>query len=254
MEDRKRTVIAVVIVCVVVLAVAYSFCLSLFTPTAEIILADPDATDSQGTGGNETGAQSGILVEVTPQTVQSVVAYMERYESYSRTVTVEYREGGTSLGTVTAQVWADDGWVRADTTLASGMVEHSIVGDGQLWLWYDEGEAVYTGPAADMTADLMQRLPTYEDVLLLSQDEITDAGYVERDGQLCIYVEAKFSALGYLERYWISETSGLLMAAETEKDGSVVYAMSSYEVVSPAEEEYRTFQLPDGTVLHSHGD
>lgn len=250
MEDRKRTIIAAVIVCVVLLAVVYSFCLNLFTPTPEIILADPNMTASQDIGGN-MGDVGGIVVEVTPQTVQSAVASMERYESYSRTVTVEYREGEASLGTVTSQVWADSGWVKVDTVLASGMTEHSIVGDGQLWLWYDEGGQVYTGPAADMTADLMQRLPTYEDVLLLDGDSITGAGYEERSGQPCIYVEAEFSGLGYRERYWISVVSGLLVAAETEKEGVLVYATSSYEVVSPVAEEYRVFQLPDGTVLHS---
>ena len=57
--------------------------------------------------------------------------------------------------------------------------------------------------------------------------------------------------LGYRERYWISVDSGLLAAAETEKDGQVVYAMPSRDVVSPLDELQGIFTLPDGTVLHA---
>ena len=62
-------------------------------------------------------------------------------------------------------------------------MENSIVGEGQLWLWYDQDNRVYAGPAEGMSADLIQRLPTYEDVLALDRDSIMDAGYVERDVQ-----------------------------------------------------------------------
>ena len=64
------------------------------------------------------------------------------------------------MGTVSAQVWAEVGWTRCDLTLSSGRVEHTIVGDGQLWLWYDRETAVYSGPAEGLSADLLQRLPT----------------------------------------------------------------------------------------------
>ena len=57
--------------------------------------------------------------------------------------------------------------------------------------------------------------------------------------------------LNYVERYWISETSGLLMAAETEKDGMLIYVLSFREVVSPMEQTAGVFALPDGTQLYS---
>ncbi len=249
MEDRKRTIFAVVIACVVLVAVLYSFGLSLFVKYPDLVLANPDATSSQGTSGESPGDLGGIPVEVTPKTVQRVIADLSRYESYSRTVEITYRWGEGESGTISAQVWVDGSWTRTDTTLPSGMMEHSIVGDETLWLWSDEGEAVYTGPAKTMTADLMQRLPTYEDVLALDTAGITDAGYEEHAGQDCIFVEFHQPELNYLYRYWVSLTSGLLMAAETEKDGQTVYVMSSHEVVSPLEESSQAFILPDGTAL-----
>ena len=161
MEEKKRTVMAVVIIVVVLAAVLYSFFLNLFAPTPRLVIADPNAGQSADPVAQESGQPGGVAVEVTPQTVQSLIASLERYESYRRTVSVEYFDAGQSLGAVTAQVWADGGWVRTSASLSSGVVEHTVVGDGALWLWYDGGEQVYSGPAADRAADLSQRLPTY---------------------------------------------------------------------------------------------
>lgn len=253
MEERKRTLLAAVIIAVVLIAVLYSFSMNLFAPTPELVLADPDATASAEPSGEPSGGQGGVRVEVSTRTVQSLIASLTRYESYSRTVTVEYSSRGQPAGTASAQVWADGGWLRTDLTLASGRVEHAILGDGRLWLWYDGETTVYEGPGSGLSADLIQRLPTYEDVLALDKEQITAAGYVERDGLPCVYVEAESPTMGYVERYWVSETSGLLMAAETEKDGSVVYAMSSNEVVSPLDQAAGIFTLPDGTQLYTPG-
>ena len=251
MEDRKRTALAAVIITVVLAAVLYSFSLNLFAQTPELVLADPDVSGSVEPGGEPSGGQGGLMVEVSTRTVQSLIASLTRYESYSRSITVEYYGGEKTFGIVSAQVWSDGGWTRTDLALSSGRVEHTIVGDGQLWLWYDGETAVWSGPAENLSADLVQRLPTYEAVLALDRDCITDAGYVERDGLPCVFVEAVTPELNYVERYWISETSGLLMAAETEKDGALIYALSSREVVSPMEQTAGIFALPDGTQLYT---
>ncbi len=250
MEDRKRTVIAVIIACVVLVAVLYSFGQNLFIQTPELVLPDPYASDHMGqvSANPEAG---GIPVEVTPQTVQLVVASLTRFESYSRNVTAAYLQNGETVGTISAQVWVDDGWVRTDTMLPSGVMESSVVGDGKIWLWYDGSDEVYQTVADEHSADLTQRLPTYEDVLTLDASGITQADYVERDGQDCIYLEFEQPELGYLYRYWISVSSGLLIAAETEKAGELVYTMSSYGISSPLSEELEMFVLPDGTTLRS---
>lgn len=248
MEDRKRTLLAVIIACVVVLAVLYSFGLNLFSPRPQLILADPEASASQNVGGEDPGNQGGIPVELTVDTVQRVVADLSRYSSYSRTVIVNYYWEEDGSGSVTADVWVHNGWVRTSAVLASGMVEHSVVGDGQFWLWYDQGELIHQGPAGELSADLMQRLPTYEDVLALDPEKITAAGYVDLDGEPCVYVETGDGA-GSCSRYWISSSSGLLMAAETLENGKLVYSMTSREVVSPLTEVGSQFILPDGTDL-----
>lgn len=258
MEDRKRTIFVILIALVVVVALLYSFGLTLFSRTSQVELADPDAVESQEPDPVVSGDAAGIRVEVSPATVQSVVEALSRYESYSRTLSVTYTWGDDENGTVTAQVWVDSGWTRTETALSSGLVEHSVAGDGCLWLWYDDGieeteDFVFESSAEKLDADLMQRLPTYEDILLLDPANITNADYVDYQGHPCIYVEAEQQVLGYLYRYWISETNGLLMATETEKSGVVVYRMESNEVISPLTGTTQLFTLPDGTVLHQVG-
>lgn len=255
MEERKRTIFAVIIALVIVIALLYSFGMNLFSDSPQLTLPDPDVIESQEPNTGVPGEAAGVPVEVAPNTVQSVIAQLSRYESYSRTVIVTYFWGGGESETLSSQVWEDGGWTRVDTTLSSGVRECVILGDGTQWLWYDDGtedasRQIFTGAVKEGASDLTQRLPTYEDVLELDAAHITGAAYVEYEGQPCIYVEAEQQVLGYLYRYWISVSNGLLMAAETEKSGMIVYRMNSNEVISPMAADGQVFVLPDGTSVH----
>jgi hypothetical protein len=254
MEERKRTIFAVVIALVLVAALLYSFGLNLFSKTPQLELADPSKTDGQPTASSDLGAAAGITVDVNTETVQSVIASLSRYESYYRSLTVTYAWGDSENAQLDIQIWEDGGWTRTQTAMNSGIIEHAITSDGQMWLWYDNGSeeemAVLEGPAGGTLSDRMQYIPSYEDVLQLEAAFITQADYLNYEGQPCIYVEAEHRTLGYLYRYWISVTSGLLIASETEKGGVVVYRMDSGEVMSPITAQSDTFALPDGTVLY----
>lgn len=256
MDDKKRTIYAVLVAVVVILGLLYSFGMNFFSQPPQIVLPDPEQSDVQETEPGSIGDAAGTTVRVEPGTVQSVIARMSRYESYSRTVSVTYSWSNGETETVTSQVWEDGGWVRTDTQFPSGMVESSITDGAGIWVWYpDEGrdETPFYSACHGANADLLQHLPTYEDVLELHPENITDAGYVEHEGHSCIYVEAEQKELGYLYRYWISINSGLLMTAETEKAGRIVYRMTSNEVISPLGSVNNLFTLPDGTVLYGMG-
>lgn len=250
MEDKSRTKFVIIIALILVAAVFYSFAINLFGETPSVELADPNQK-SENTA-SMPGEQEGVIrVEVTPETVQSVIAKLDRYGSYQRSVVVEYLDGTEILGSLIALVAVDNGWTRADVTGQNGLVEHTIVGEGTRWLWYDDSADYIAAPAVESAADLAQRLPTYEDVLALNQEQIIAAGYESRGELPCVYVEVEQEALDYLERYWISVESGLLVSAETVKNGQVVYRMSSYQVTSPLVDSEGSFTLPDGTVLYS---
>lgn len=255
MGQKNKVIFSLLIALVIVAAVFASFGLNLFNGgTPEIVM--PVLTPTGGgddVGGNVGGSGAFLQVEVTPETVQNIIEKtLERWPSYSRTITLEVAAGEGEMRTFTAQVWVDGGWTRVDMTqpVQPMGTQHTIVGDGRLYRWYGVGASVSSWPADDARApDLAQRIPTYQDILDLEPERIVDAGYVERDGMPCVYVETEVDELGYLERYWVSVNSGLLVAAETDKDGQVVLRMGSSSVNALALAEM-DFSLPDGTVLH----
>ncbi len=248
MERRNRNILVILIAVVITVAVFASFGLPLFAgPTPTITLPTPAPTGEEGPGGSSQGA--GVRVEVTADTVQSVIAAMDRLESYSRTVTTTLE--GVSA---TAQVWVDGDWTRADMTLASGLVVHTIVGDGRVWRWYGNERNALSWPATGSSVDVEgQRIPTYEEVLALPTGSITAAGYGEKNGVACVYVEVWVEELDQVERYWVSEANGLLTAAETEAGGEIVWSMTAGAAETPGGEA-ASFTLPDGTVLHTVGE
>lgn len=247
MERRNRNILVILIAVVIVIAVFSSFGLPLFAgDTAKIVLPTP--APSGQAAPDSSGQKGGVRVEVTPQTVQSVIAALSRLDSYSRTVTTTLEEVSS-----TARVWADGGWTRTDLTLPSGTVAHTIVGDGTVWRWYDSERTVLSWPADSASADVEgQRIPSYEDVLALDPENITAAGYEEKNGSACVYVEVEVPELDQRERYWVSADNGLLAAAETETEGEVVWSMTASAPESPAART-ASFALPDGTVLHTVG-
>lgn len=251
MERRNRNILVVLIGIVIVVAMLSSFGLGLFAPdTAKIQLPTPGASQSP----EPVGEEDYVRVAITPQTVQHVIENtLTRPDSYGRAVTIEDFWGEGQSGVTHATVWVDGGWTHTTATLPGGTVRHSIVGDGRFWLWYEGSSRVLTGTAEDDSADLEgQRIPTYEDVLKLRESDIAAAGYEDKEGVACIYVETVPDSQGVVERYWISVDSGLLAGAETQQDGQLVYRMSAYTVERPVPEE-ASFTLPDGTVLHTVG-
>ena len=252
MEQKNRLMIVAAIVALMVVAIVASFGRVLFTAkTPEVILPSSSAGtgDLSGTGSQEQDYQR---VEVTTQTVTGVVATLSRPASYYRELTVEtVWTGGSSAAQV--QVWADNGWSHSIQTLPSGVVRHDLTGEDTVYYWYDGAQQYETAPADRKSSDLAQHIPTYETVLELEPDEITDAGYELRGDLPCILIEVQRSGSGLLQRFWVSVNNGLLVSAESEQDGQLVYRMTAYSPVQSPCPPDASFTLPDGEVLHSAG-
>lgn len=255
MEWRKRTLFAVLIATIIVVAVFSSFAMNLLNQDDyHVRLPDlSEETDPDQAGDKEEYGGQFIRVEVTPETVQSVIATLSRPQSYCREINIELWAGEEEPALTTAQVWVDGGWTRSDVTAPGGLVQHNLVGEGTRWLWYDNDDAVISVPADQAVADLVQRVPTYEDVLALPQEEITDAGYEKYAKTDCIFVEVEQEELGSCERYWIAVSDGLLVAAERVKGDQTLYRMTVLSTESPAPLN-SSFALPDGTVYHTVGE
>jgi len=189
-------------------------------------------------------------VTVRPDTVQSAVATLARPARYTRAITIErYYALGSGVDSITVSV--DGAWTRADIETAGGELSHTVTNGEKTWLWYGSGKE-YFESAASFSADEEQGIPTYEDILRLDEKRIASADYRLLDTVDCIYVETAADALGYVERYWVSVSDGLLCAAEKLNGGEVVYRMAGM-TVDTAAPGTDAFTLPDGTKLHTAG-
>ena len=255
MEQKNRTLVAILVTILIVAAMFFSFGRSLFTgDLPQIVL--PDNTPGVGTSDLGTSTEENenqfLRVEVNPGTVQSVIASLSRNPSYYRTLIVENHWSEELSTTTNVQVWVDNDWSHIIQTLPSGLIRHDVVGNGQIYFWYDGEKNWMSAPADERSADLAQHIPTYETVLDLETESITATGYELQGDIPCIYVQAQLDVDGYESRYWISVDSGLLVRAETLENGVVIYSMSALTPIqSPGSVTTATFTLPDGTVLHT---
>ena len=111
MDQKNRTILVIAIAVTVVAAVFVSIVLPAITGRA------PQVTLPNVNQETEGESQAFLPVEVTPETVQTVIASLSRPDSYYRELTVTlFWEGGDSAEQV--EIWADGGYVR--TTIATG--------------------------------------------------------------------------------------------------------------------------------------
>lgn len=204
--------------------------------------------EEEGVQSEESSSGDGLtVVEIRPDTVQAAVATLERPETYQRELVVQqFWDSGS--GTMGNTVTVSGGWTRVDQTLARDRVRHSVTDGRMTYIWYNSQRTVYAAQAGEISADMEQAIPTYEDVLDLPVEEISAANYQTLSNMNCIYVETAADAYGYVLKYWVSVDSGLLVAAEKLLDGETVYRMweTSADLNPTIESE---FTLPDGTDL-----
>lgn len=245
MDKKYQTVLIVAIAITVFAAVFVSFGLPGLVNIPQVTL--PDITQ-------ESIEETDFLpVAVTPETVQGVIATLERPESYFRETEVKWNwsDGSQSASrTEKMQIWADGGYMKTTLRPTSGVAEYRLVGDGKLYIWYEGDRTWREQTAPEDSFDLAQRVPTYEDVLDLDPADITEAGYETKNDADCIYVQVRQEELGTLDCYWIETATGLLCAAETWEGETLVYEMSQTSIQAPLSAGV-DFSLPGGTVLHS---
>lgn len=251
MTSKNRLFIVAAIVLLVGAAMFSSFGRSLFTLNTPQVILPSSSAGSGDISGPAGPGRNYQRVEVTTQTVTGVVATLARPASYYRELAVEtFWEGGSS--TTHVQVWADNSWFHSRQVLPSGAVRHDLTGGEDLFYWYDGSSRYERAPADKFSADLAQHIPTYETVLDLDPGQITAAGYESRGELPCVYVEVRRSQR--LQRFWVSVDNGLLVSAETEENGQLVYRMTAYSPVQSPCPSDASFALPDGTILHVLGE
>ena len=244
MNENRRNWITWVFVAATLVIIAVMLLGTLQRPE-RIQLPVTDLVPEQSADNPDSSAIT--VVAVTPDTVQAAIASLERPEAYQRKITLEQIWNGGS-GTSEVDVTVREGWTRTDRTMPGGQTRHTITDGETTYIWYNGEESVFAAAAGEISADMEQGIPTYEDILDLPKDAIVIADYRVISGVNCIYVETAPDEGGYALRYWVDVNTGLLVAAEKMFGEEAVYRMASLEVdrSMPAE---TFFLLPDGTAL-----
>jgi len=246
-DRRNLNRITAAVLTLAILVVALMLSGSLKRPS-RIVLPQEEENSSEMPGVSDSSGDALTMITITPQTVQAAIETLARPEIYRRTVSVQqFWNGGN--GTVETTVASLAPWLRIDRTLADGRLRHTLTDGEATYIWLSDSDTVFKAAAGEISADMEQLIPTYEDVLELPTDSIITADYrTISDVTNCIYVETAVDEFGYSQHYWVSVESGLLVAAERLQENKTVYRMweTAIDLTPVFEEE---FTLPDGTIL-----
>ncbi len=247
MESKNRLLIAFSITALILVAIFTSFGRNLFnlnTPSVTL----PTFTDSTHNVTDDGIHGNFQRVEVTPKTVQNVIASLQQPTSYYRQVstTLYWEEGASST---TAEIWHHQGVSHVKKYLPNGLVRHDIMDSTHTYFWYDGQDSHLIAPLTHNSLDLSQQIPTYQTILSLPQDDIIQANYQYKEGVSCIFVKVVTAPLFYTQHYWVQVTNGFLVAAETYDQDVLLYKMEGFSPVVTPVPSTATFTLPNGDTI-----
>lgn len=239
MKNRRTLLFSIVILAIAAAVIAGALLLrdpSVDTPA--VVLPTREA----GADNGGSGADSDVSpAELTTQTVQAVVATLERTDTYSRSVTIEdFWKGGSSSETL--DVWVTGGSVRIRSE--SERKNILLTSGGTLYIWHNGSNEVFSDAVWSAGEDKWLRCLTYEDLLSVDPADITAAAYVEYAGEGCVMAEYISGSFGYRDVVYVSVATGLLMGAETWDGDELIYSMTSGEVTLAAPDS-SLFKLPE---------
>lgn len=110
---------------------------------------------------------------------------------------------------------------------------------------YSDGQIVPV-ERGDFTPDAASSMPTYEDILGLNQESITDAKYLDYNGVPCIWVGVRIGATKI--EYWVDLENGLLINAVAWQSGEVAWEFELTEITLERPDD-DVFLLPSGAYV-----
>lgn len=194
--------------------------LRLFTADSkepEVILMPPAVSGI----GDLSGGDIIERAVVNRDNAVTVISTLERAASYYRRVS-QHIFSGAELSVIDYEVWADGGRYLLKEYRQGEPVKHTLVLGSELWIWYgDSNGFMHLEGSPYSEIDPFLGMLTYEDALVLPDEDIIDAGISDIFREPCIFVEYSAGRLGYVSRLYISQSTGLLMASQTY-DGDVL--------------------------------
>ena len=223
---KKQSTILYILIFIVMAAVLYLVFFAV--PGSEIdtvpVILPTDSPDDSEEKEPEAAPQ---VIEVSPDTVQTVIRTMSRANSYSRTICSEsFWSGGETRRNI--DVWATANASKMEVSRPDGSdTMHILISGGEKTIWYSDRYGSFTGYAGESEADRYQSLLSYERILDVDKKDISEAGYTEYLGEMCIYVRYRSGELGYDNVCYVSLATGLVMGEESYEGENLVIRVTS---------------------------
>ena len=247
MKKPSKTLIVTVVFVVLLLVYALFSSVRSAKYRKESLPTLPESSSVQTESTTTDNPTDYSKVGINADNVIQVIREMKRPENYYYETSSELFSSSSSTKYF-RKTWKQGQWQRIDHISPSGVATmHAIYGNGTVFVWEPNSRNYYKTNAGDISPDDAQMIMTYEDILSLTADEIISASFITHKNQGCIYVVAQPMDLGYQTQYWISTETGLLLAGQAKKDGTVFYSVR-VENLKIGEQEDVIFRLPDGTL------
>ena len=185
-------------------------------------------------------------ITITAENIQSVVASLQRPESYHCQMATVYYYRDTQT-TMKSELWKSADYLRISQFTADGQIgQQALLTEHWVYLWGND-TAYNRYARQDHDADLYSRTPSYEDLVKMDASQILVGELREQDGALCLYAETQDLITNEMEQWYILVENGLLLQASGTLDDINTYTcyMTS---LSLEETDDALFQLPDGTL------
>ena len=128
MDQKNRTRIAVLVAVIIVTAVFGTFSYSLFSTQTPPVVLPTLQPDSGSPPSPVPDSDPSARVEVTTQTVQAIIASLDRTSSYYRQMSIEtFWTGGS--GTTTVHTWVDGGCTYVRAVQSGGQIRYTLTAD-----------------------------------------------------------------------------------------------------------------------------
>lgn len=234
---RKNSFFAITLVLIAVIALIIVVQWQRDIETPSISVPRPEASMPGGSTGSENEP-----LEIQPDTVQALIASIERPDAYSRKYRVHiFYTGGDGEAEAEVSLFRKGGQYRITHT-QNGRTRDTLFSDGNMYWWNDSTSGYKSAALSELdpnTLDMHARLILYEELLEIPVEDILEASSKTLLNEICIFVEYRHSDR-YVYRLYVSVEKGLLVAAEVLEDGKIVYSLESEsaEIGVPTDDKF----------------
>ena len=218
MKNKKSNYLIAAIVAVL----CVGFCVSLMSvrnssnnvggritlPKNDLSVEQPGA-ENNDENLNQINEQKKFPVSVSAQNIANVVKTLNRPQNYSYEIAITY--------------FGENEYVSK--ILRSGFPQaHIISGKEHIFTWITGNTKYYVSPKGNFSADDLCSVPTYEDIIGLKTEQITDVYIATVQNSACLFVSFSDADVGYNYTYCVSADNGILLFAEAfDSNGDLVF-------------------------------